>query len=129
MSACHAVNVPQVNNGQVNGIDERGDEQPEWCIAYDVFGDSEISPREGEEYQVELPPLISKSEYCLFQRNTDEEESTLHNFQVGLPIPIIWIKDGAEKNNDDPLNDEWKSIEVINKIESPKVERIQEAQK
>ncbi|CAJ2653892.1 unnamed protein product [Trifolium pratense] len=110
------VNAPQVNNELVNGIDERGDEKPEWCIAYDVFGDSEISPREGEEYQVELPPLISKSEYCL-SRNTDEEESTLHNFQVGLPIPIIWIKDGAEKNNDDPLKDEWKS--------TPEVERIQ----
>ncbi|WJX96152.1 hypothetical protein P8452_77394 [Trifolium repens] len=78
---------------------------------------------------VELPSLISKSEYCLFQRNADEAESTLHNFQVGLPIPIIWINDGVEKNNDSPLKDEWKSIGVINNIESPKVECTQEAQK
>ncbi|XP_058752222.1 uncharacterized protein LOC131625376 [Vicia villosa] len=107
------VNAVQVNNNLANGIDEQRDEQslsPERSNAYNVFGDPDpdLSPRVGEEYQVEIPALISKSEYCLIGRNADEAESTLLNFEVGLPIPIIWIKDGAEKINTDPPKNECK---------------------
>ncbi|CAL5198870.1 unnamed protein product [Lathyrus oleraceus] len=112
-SASMEVNAVQVNNNLANGIDEQRDEQslsPERSNAYNVFGDPdpELSPRVGEDYQVEIPALISKSEYCLFRRNADEAESTIRNFQVGLPIPIIWIKDGAEKSNADPPKNECK---------------------
>lgn len=72
-------------------------------------------------YQVELPTLISKSEYCCFQRNTNEAETILHNFQ------IIWLKYGAENNNDGPPKHECKSAGVINKIESLKRERIRDS--
>ncbi|XP_058752221.1 uncharacterized protein LOC131625375 [Vicia villosa] len=107
------VNAVQVNNNLVNGINEQRDERslsPERSNAYNVFGDPDpdLSPRVGEEYQVEIPALISKSEYCLFGRNANEAESTLCNFEVGLPIPIIWIKDGAEKSNADPPKNECK---------------------
>lgn len=111
-------------NGLVNGIDEQVDEQSlsaEFSDDYDVFSDPDF-PRVGEEYQVEIPPLISESDYNLFQSNTLK-------FQVGLPIPIIWIKDGAEDNKRDPLTNECKSIGVINKIESPKLECVKESQK
>lgn len=105
-------------NGLVIGIDEQVDEQSlsqEFSDDYDVFGDPDIFPRVGEEYQVEIPPLISKSDYSLFQSNT-------HKFQVGLPIPIIWIKDGVENNKRDQLKIECKSID-IEKL-NPKLEAI-----
>jgi len=44
-----------------------------------------------------------------------------HNFQ------IIWIKYGAENNNDSPPKHECKSTGVINKIESLKQERIRDS--
>ncbi|CAK8563673.1 unnamed protein product [Lathyrus sativus] len=114
-SASMEVNAVQVNNNLANDIDEQRDEQslsPERSNAYNVFGDPdpELSPRVGEDYQVEIPALISKSEYCLFRRNTDDAESTIRNFRVGLPIPIIWIKDGAEKSNADRPRNECKLI-------------------
>lgn len=95
----------QVND--MNCIDEQADEQTlseEYSGVYDVFGDPDIFPRVGEQYQVEIPPLISKADYNWFLRNPHEEESTasnLHKFRVGLPIPIIWIKDEAESNRHD----------------------------
>ncbi|KAJ1395369.1 hypothetical protein SESBI_33522 [Sesbania bispinosa] len=121
-------------NDLVNCIDERADEQslsPEFSDVYDVFGDPDIFPRVGEQYQVEIPSLISESDYNSFQRNTHEAEGTssaLHKFQVGLPIPIIWIQDEVENNKHDPLKKECKSIGVINKIESSKLECIEETQ-
>jgi hypothetical protein len=60
-------------------------------------------------YQVELPTLISKSEYCWFQRNTNEAETILHNFQ------IIW-KHGAENNNDGPPKHESSQLESSIKL-------------
>ncbi|KAL5065419.1 hypothetical protein RYX36_027156, partial [Vicia faba] len=109
------VSAVQINNNLANGIDEQQDGQslsPERPKAYDVFGDPDpdLSPRVGEEYQVEIPALISKFEYCLIRRNADEAESSIHNFQVGLPIPIIWIKDGAEKSNECKVNPKLEAI-------------------
>ncbi|KAJ1395200.1 SANT domain [Sesbania bispinosa] len=121
-------------NDLVNCIDEQADEQslsPEFSDVYDVFGDPDIFPRVGEQYQVEIPSLISVSDYNSFQKNTHEAEGTasaLHKFQVGLPIPIIWIKDEVENNKHDPLKKECKSIGVTNKIESSKLECIEETQ-
>ncbi|KAE9601995.1 hypothetical protein Lal_00040918 [Lupinus albus] len=81
-----------------NCIDEQSPGQ-EISDDYDVFGDPEIFPRVGEEYQVEIPLLISESGYSQFQNNPHQAESrarTLHEFRVGLPIPIIWIEDEIE---------------------------------
>ncbi|RDX97653.1 hypothetical protein CR513_19554, partial [Mucuna pruriens] len=118
-SSSMEVDAMQVND--LNCIEEQADEQslsPEYSGVYDVFGDPDIFPRVGEQYQVEVPPLISKSDYYWFLRNSHEAESTastLHKFRVGLPIPIIWIKENACKSNG-----------VTNKIESSKLECIKE---
>ncbi|KAL5065422.1 hypothetical protein RYX36_027159 [Vicia faba] len=114
-SASMEMSAVQINNNLANGIDEQRDGQslsPERPKAYDVFGDPDpdLSPRVGEEYQVEIPALISKFEYCLIRRNADEAESSIHNFQVGLPIPIIWIKDEAEKSNECKVNPKLEAI-------------------
>ncbi|KAK7363595.1 hypothetical protein VNO77_05743 [Canavalia gladiata] len=120
-SSSMEVDAVQVND--MNCIGEQMDEQslsPEFSGVYDVFGDPDIFPRVGEQYQVEIPLLISKSDYDWFQRNPHEAESTgstLHKFRVGLPIPLIWIKDEVENNKHDPLKNTCKSIAVSNKIE------------
>lgn len=94
----HAVQV----NDLVNRIEEHAAEQslsPEGSDVSDYFGDPIKLPRVGEQYQVEIPPLMSKSDYLLSQRNTHDAEITAdapHGFLVGLPIPLIWIKDEVE---------------------------------
>lgn len=114
----------EVEAAQVNGlnyIDEQADEQslsPEHSGVYDVFGDPDIFPRVGEQYQVEVPPLISKSDYYWSLRNPDEAESTastLYKFRVGLPIPIIWIKDEVENHRHNLQKNASKSNGVTNK--------------
>lgn len=98
---------------------------------YDVFGDPEIFPRVGEKYQVEIPPLTSKSDHSWFQRKIPKKEGTtgsLNKYLVGLPIPIIWIKDEVESNKPDLLKNECKFIGVANKIESSGGECIKETQ-
>ncbi|KAK7264620.1 hypothetical protein RJT34_32229 [Clitoria ternatea] len=101
-SSSMEVDAAQAND--LNCISQQVDEQslsPEFSGVYDVFGDPDIFPRVGVQYQVEIPPLISRSDYYLFQNNPLEAESTastLHKFRVGLPIPIIWIKDEIENN-------------------------------
>ncbi|KAK7387885.1 hypothetical protein VNO78_22683 [Psophocarpus tetragonolobus] len=116
-----------VRVNHMNCIDGQADEQslsPEYSGVYDVFGEPDIFPRVGEQYQVEIPSLISKSEYYSFLRNSQEAESTassLYKFRVGLPIPIIWIKDEGEKNRHN-----HQSNGVTNKIESSKLECMKE---
>ncbi|TKY54137.1 hypothetical protein E2542_SST18543 [Spatholobus suberectus] len=129
-SSSMEVDAVQVND--LNCIDEQADEQslsPEYSGVYDVFGDPDIFPRVGEQYQVEISPLISKSDYHWFLRNPQEAEgtaSTLHKFRVGLPIPIIWIKDEVENNRHDLQKNACKSNGVTHKIESSKLECIKE---
>lgn len=121
-------------NGVVNWFDEQADGQSlcqESSDVYDVFGDPKIRPRLGEDYQVEIPPLFLESDYSQFQNNPSQAESTgstLHEFRVGLPIPLIWIKDEVENNKHDPLKNASKSIGVTNKNESSKQECIKETQ-
>lgn len=81
---------PSSSSMEVNAAEPDKQSLP-WSIKYGVFDDPETSVEVGEIYQAELPILISKSEYFLLQNNT-EAESIHHNFQIGLPIPITWIK-------------------------------------
>ncbi|KAK4405581.1 hypothetical protein Sango_0564600 [Sesamum angolense] len=60
----------------------------------DRFGEPEIPPRIGNEYQVELPPVIGEFGYMTDLRKSGDAETgvhTLQNFLVGLPIPLAWI--------------------------------------
>ncbi|KAG5023877.1 hypothetical protein AAZX31_07G230800 [Glycine max] len=120
------VDAVQVND--LNCIDEQS-LSPEYSGVYDAFGEPDIFPRVGDQYQVEIPSLISKSDYYWLLRNPHEAESTasrtLHKFRVGLPIPIIWIKD-VENNRHDHQKNACKSNGVTNKIESSKLECIEE---
>ncbi|KAF8017243.1 hypothetical protein BT93_H2435 [Corymbia citriodora subsp. variegata] len=61
---------------------------------YDVFGEAEIIPRVGDEYQVETPKMMSKSDYLLLQKDPTEEEALAGGplgFLMGKPISIMWI--------------------------------------
>lgn len=71
----------------------------DFSVAYDVFGEPEILPRIGDEYQVEIPPLTTISNYLLCTKNPiDAEKNSVFqcNFLIGLPIPVMWVSKKLE---------------------------------
>ncbi|KAM7495896.1 hypothetical protein LguiA_020310 [Lonicera macranthoides] len=60
----------------------------------DNFGDPEILPRVGDQYQVDIPPLMmDHDDLELIRKWTDPKVTTdvRNYFTVGLPIPIMWV--------------------------------------
>ncbi|KAA8527467.1 hypothetical protein F0562_034818 [Nyssa sinensis] len=67
---------------------------PDCFDAYDVFGEPRVLPRVGDQYQVDIPPLIMESDYLLYMKNPFDAESMAgvpHELLMGLPIPVMWI--------------------------------------
>lgn len=62
--------------------------------AGEEFGEPEILPRIGDEYQVELPPLIEEPNHIAY---AEVGYHCLQDFFVGLPIPLIWIDCGKNE--------------------------------
>ncbi|PIN08153.1 hypothetical protein CDL12_19269 [Handroanthus impetiginosus] len=58
--------------------------------AANIFGEPDIMPRIGEEYQAELPPLRGDVDEMPYLRNHGDTEVS-KRFLVGLPIPLKWI--------------------------------------
>ncbi|KAL0367701.1 UNVERIFIED_CONTAM: hypothetical protein Sradi_3660200 [Sesamum radiatum] len=54
--------------------------------AGDAFGEPDILPRIGDEYQAELPPLLGEPANISCSRTRPHQNSL-----VGLPIPLTWI--------------------------------------
>ncbi|KAJ8766381.1 hypothetical protein K2173_022440 [Erythroxylum novogranatense] len=59
----------------------------------DASHDPELLPRIGEQYQVEIPPLLTKSAYILLTENPNDAmfSNPKCEFLVGLPLSLMWI--------------------------------------
>ncbi|KAL2506900.1 hypothetical protein Adt_22521 [Abeliophyllum distichum] len=91
--------------------------------ACDDFGEPDILPRIGDEYQVEIPPFIGKSLYISYTRNPTYSQNIVHshhNFFIGLPIPSMWISLGGgvcmkQDTQEEPKNaSDFRSSEANN---------------
>ncbi|KAA8548917.1 hypothetical protein F0562_000601 [Nyssa sinensis] len=72
---------------------------PNSSDAYDVFGEPDMFPRVGDQYQVEIPVLITDSDYLSYTKNPADAENVagIHrDFLMGLPVPVMWINKEAE---------------------------------
>ncbi|KAL2345682.1 hypothetical protein Fmac_006967 [Flemingia macrophylla] len=62
---------------------------------------SQLNPRVGHEYQVEVPSIITQSEqHQLLMSHAESEvghDNTL-SFAIGLPIPVTWILNKVENS-------------------------------
>ncbi|KAF2289194.1 hypothetical protein GH714_029343 [Hevea brasiliensis] len=80
-------------------IEDESSEQslcPEALGISDAFRDPELLPRIGDQYQVEIPSLMTQSAYLLVTEMTNDPtifRGTSHDFLVGLPISLMWIKE------------------------------------
>ncbi|CAK8544310.1 unnamed protein product [Lathyrus sativus] len=59
----------------------------------DEFGEPEVEPRVGEEYQAELPPYIGAVYRSQIVKKTGDSEIAVNipeSFSLGLPLPLMW---------------------------------------
>lgn len=83
----------------------------------DVVGDPQMSPRVGDEYQVEIPEMMTEAEYSHLMINpldSDGNDDVSHSFAIGLPVPITWIHDKAFKIEDEGLGCQSKHSDAAN---------------
>lgn len=115
-------------------VDDRGDcvedtfdgqsFSPESSDSSDVFGELQVFPRVGDEYQVEIPPQITASDHLQFTKDPEDAENTAVglDFLVGLAVPIMWINDKVECFKHEPGEAVGDSTEVYDKGDSVKPE-------
>ncbi|KAG6435427.1 hypothetical protein SASPL_100300 [Salvia splendens] len=61
---------------------------------YDAFGEPEIMPRVGDEYQAELPQFLGDSNALSSSMDCADDETradSLQNFHIGSRIKLAWI--------------------------------------
>ncbi|KAF8387806.1 hypothetical protein HHK36_026464 [Tetracentron sinense] len=95
----------------------------------DIFGDAQVLPRVGDQYQVEIPPLITESERLLRIKNPIGMEvmvDAAHSFLFGLHIPIMWIDDEVRNIKHESL--EFLGDSAVNTNGAVKSENSKESQ-
>ncbi|XP_052191265.1 uncharacterized protein LOC127800598 isoform X2 [Diospyros lotus] len=119
------------NGDIVEGASEKQFLYPDSCDAYNVFGAPELLPRVGDQYQVEIPPLMTYSEYLSYKKGPFELECALgihYDFLMGLPIPIMWINKEIDHVKHKGLEHLGDSDDISNKSGLSKSESNRKAQ-
>nr|XP_017225377.1 PREDICTED: uncharacterized protein LOC108201598 [Daucus carota subsp. sativus] len=66
-----------------------------------VFGEPKVLPRVGDDYQAEIPSVITGPEYDSYMKKLDDAEKNDHvplDFQQGLPVPVKWTRNINKEN-------------------------------
>ncbi|XP_057994814.1 uncharacterized protein LOC110660921 isoform X2 [Hevea brasiliensis] len=102
---------------------------PSPCEMGDIFGDPQVLPCIGDEYQAEIPLLIAEYDRVQFintSRNSDFMVNIHKSFLLGLPIPLLWSHAGVENINGtvEFENSEGSQITSNNEFPEVKVEPL-----
>jgi hypothetical protein len=77
-------------------------------------GDPQVEPRVGDEFQVDIPLMMSASKRAVFLSNPVALDDSTCSFLVGLPVQVMWIdKVGIGQGNGDgnvDMNQSLKSL-------------------
>ncbi|KAL2940959.1 Arginine-glutamic acid dipeptide repeats protein [Bienertia sinuspersici] len=71
---------------------------PESPDSNDIFGEPLVHPRVGDEYQVQIPCIRSKSELNQLMMNPADSKGFVdssRSFLMGLPLPVMWVSNQA----------------------------------
>ncbi|XP_068659503.1 uncharacterized protein [Aristolochia californica] len=75
-------------------------------ILDDIYGDPQVLPRIGAQYQVEMPPLTTELYSIQMMQDQSEMQGT-DDFdcpvEFGLPIPVMWIRNVIDHVKFEPL--------------------------
>lgn len=102
-------------------------DSPDIC---NIFGEPDVLPRVGDEYQVEVPSLVTESDtFCLTRNLTDVNSlpSVSQDFLMGLPLSIMWIDMGKDIKSE-MLGTVGNPAEKSNEKKSVNSECIKETQ-
>ena len=68
------------------------------------FGDPQVHPRVGDEYQAKIPPLTDTHlQLTLKPTDTEIKDDVSNFFLLGLPIPVMWPHDLVENTKQNAL--------------------------
>ena len=91
-------------------MDEENIPMEDPCGEENVCGDPKVDIRVGDEYQAEIPPLISESERATYLSNPLASESNA--VVVGLPLDITWIDTKLKDDVNVDMNESLKSLKT-----------------
>ncbi|KAL5701182.1 hypothetical protein ACHQM5_026546 [Ranunculus cassubicifolius] len=93
-----------------------------------MFGNPQMLPRVGEQYQVKIPPLVTDSEHLQLMKNPADTDVTVElSFLMGLPIPIMWIHEQLDKIKHKQrtlLGDQGGNVKIEVKVESERTKEV-----
>ncbi|XP_010555968.1 PREDICTED: uncharacterized protein LOC104825341 [Tarenaya hassleriana] len=107
-----------------NHLDQRDNAEDSSEVGF-VCGDPQVDPRVGDEYQVEVPSMMSVPELV--------SDSSSYSFAVGLSIQVAWIDNGTSKlgyeqrleDNDVDMYESLRSLRAKCKSLRPKIKARQ----
>ncbi|CAK7333149.1 unnamed protein product [Dovyalis caffra] len=117
-------------NSEWNCIEDGSTEQSLSPGICDACRDPELLPRIGDEYQVQIPALMTE---CAFRLHVESPadmiilSATCHEFLVGLPISLMWISEEVGNIKHEPQDYHHDMTDTSNQNESVKPESIREA--
>ncbi|KAF2316868.1 hypothetical protein GH714_042209 [Hevea brasiliensis] len=94
-------------NNDCNSIEESSFQQlvlPSSPEISGISGDPQVNPRVGDEYQAEIPPMISEYEHFQLLLDPFDSEVTIddsHSFLIGLPILVAWVHNTINNREDE----------------------------
>ncbi|XVE73276.1 hypothetical protein DITRI_Ditri11bG0104600 [Diplodiscus trichospermus] len=88
---------PTLLANKMEGIeDESGEQLLSSCSFLDeIFGDPQVIPRVGDQYQAEIPPLVGQCSSLLVVNEPTDSKVMMNvpnPFPMGLAIPVFWTK-------------------------------------
>ncbi|KAJ6430998.1 hypothetical protein OIU84_018498 [Salix udensis] len=99
-------------NSEWNCIEDESAEQSLSPGICDAYRDPELLPRIGDEYQVQIPALMTECANQLLVKNTADaiiSSATCDEFLVGLPVSLMWINEEVESIKHEPQEVDLKA--------------------
>lgn len=96
------------------GISAENSVSPKDSDVCNVFGDPDIIPRVGDEYQVEIPCLMTVSDYLQSLADSEVTVDDSPNRLIGLSVPLVWISEEKIENESRGQEEASDSVDVSN---------------
>ncbi|XP_022728307.1 uncharacterized protein LOC111283901 isoform X2 [Durio zibethinus] len=91
-------------DNHIKGIEDESAEQLHATCSFmdEIFGDPQVIPRVGDQYQAEIPPLVGQHRSLQVVKEPTDSKVIMNvpnPFPMGLPIPLFWTKTEVESIN------------------------------
>ena len=91
-------------DNDMGGIQDESSEQLHASCSFldEIFGDPQVIPRVGDQYQAEIQPLVGECRSLQVVKEPIDSKVIMNvpnPFPMGLPIPLIWSKSEVESIN------------------------------